>query len=133
MKTMNIIDANEIIAFIKSLKTNLIKAQDYNNATIMREMEKEYLDKEVTGRKDDRELDLDGINFDELMKISKDKSSKPDWWKEEDLVDYFGNKIKIGDRATLIKFLEWYLDDGITVYDESEEAVDEFFKQSLQD
>jgi len=37
------------------------------------------------------------------------------------------------DRATLIKFLEWYLDDGITVYDESEEAVDEFFKQSLQD
>ena len=35
------------------------------------------------------------------------------------------------DRATLIKFLEWYLDDGITVYDESEEAVDEFFKQSL--
>jgi len=54
---------------------------------------------------------------------------------EQHLKDYYTSLVMPSeeDIATLIKFLEWYLDDGITVYDESEEAVDEFFKQSLQD
>jgi len=42
-----ITEINEIIESIKELKTKLIKAQDYHNAAILREMEKLYLDKEV--------------------------------------------------------------------------------------
>jgi len=52
---MNITDVNQILADIKSLKSKLLKVQDFENAALMRDMEKEYLDKEVTGRKDDRE------------------------------------------------------------------------------
>jgi hypothetical protein len=36
-----------IIEKIKELKTLFIKAQEYNSASIMREMEKEYSQKEV--------------------------------------------------------------------------------------
>ena len=55
---MNITDVNEILAEIKSLKYKLTKAQDFENAARLRDMEKEYLDKEVTGKKDDREYKL---------------------------------------------------------------------------
>jgi hypothetical protein len=44
---MKIADVNEIIEEIKSLKIKLVKVQDYHNASMMRDMEKEYLDKEV--------------------------------------------------------------------------------------
>jgi len=55
---MNITDVNEILAEIKSLKYKLTKVQDFENAARLRDMEKEYLDKEVTGKKDDREYKL---------------------------------------------------------------------------
>jgi len=44
---MKITELNELIAEIKSLKYKLIKAQDFHNAALMRDMEKEYLDKEI--------------------------------------------------------------------------------------
>ena len=44
---MKITEVNEILADIKSLKIKLIKAQDFHNGAIMRDMEKQYLDKEV--------------------------------------------------------------------------------------
>ena len=37
----------EVLKHIKSLKEKLINAQDFENASIMREMEKEYLDKKM--------------------------------------------------------------------------------------
>lgn len=40
-------DVNEILTTIKELKRKLVYAQDYTNASIMRDMEREYLDKEV--------------------------------------------------------------------------------------
>lgn len=40
-------DMTLIIEKIKELKTLLIKAQEYESASTMREMEKRYLDKEV--------------------------------------------------------------------------------------
>jgi len=44
---MTITQVNEILAEIKSLKYKLIKAQDFHNAALMRDMEKHFLDKEV--------------------------------------------------------------------------------------
>lgn len=44
---MDLIEANEILEAIKSLKNKLIRAQDFENATLMRDMEKEYLKKDV--------------------------------------------------------------------------------------
>jgi protein-arginine kinase activator protein McsA len=43
---MTLHDAKEILEDIKSLKIKLVKAQDFDNAAKMRDMEKEYLDKE---------------------------------------------------------------------------------------
>ena len=45
---MKITELNELLAEIKSLKHKLVKAQDYHNASLMRDMEKEYLDKEIS-------------------------------------------------------------------------------------
>jgi len=44
---MKITEVNELLAEIKSLKYKLTKAQDFHNAALMRDMEKQYLDKEV--------------------------------------------------------------------------------------
>ena len=44
---MKIREAQEIIEDIKSLKIKLVKSQDYYNASLMRDMEKEYLNKET--------------------------------------------------------------------------------------
>lgn len=44
---MNVIDAYDVILKIKELKTALIKVQDYENATLLRDMEKKYLDGKV--------------------------------------------------------------------------------------
>ena len=44
---MKITEVNEILKDIKSLKMKLIKGQDFENASLMRDMEKHYLDKEV--------------------------------------------------------------------------------------
>jgi len=44
---MTIIQVNEILVEIKSLKHKLTKAQDFENAALMRDMEKHFLDKEV--------------------------------------------------------------------------------------
>jgi len=43
---MTITQVNEILVEIKSLKYKLTKAQDFHNAALMRDMEKQYLDKE---------------------------------------------------------------------------------------
>jgi len=48
---------------------------------------------------------LNDINFDDFVKVSP--KEKPDLWKEEDLVDYFGNKIKIGDRVLRNNEAKW--------------------------
>jgi len=44
---MTVADANEIIDDIKALKYKLVKAQDFNNSAIMRDMERDYLNKEI--------------------------------------------------------------------------------------
>ena len=44
---MNITKANEIIEDIKALKLKMVKAQDYSSAARMRDIEKEYLKKQV--------------------------------------------------------------------------------------
>ncbi len=44
---MTVHDAKEIVEDIKNLKIKLTKAQDFENAARMRDMEKEYLDKKV--------------------------------------------------------------------------------------
>lgn len=44
---MKITELNEILAEIKSLKHKLTRAQDFENAALMRDMERKYLDKEV--------------------------------------------------------------------------------------
>ena len=44
---MTVHDAMEIIQDIKSLKIKLTKAQDFENASVLRDMEKEYLDKKA--------------------------------------------------------------------------------------
>jgi len=52
---MKITDVNEILAEIKSLKYKLTKAQDFENAARLRDMEKEYLDKEVVDKRENIE------------------------------------------------------------------------------
>ena len=44
---MKVSEAKEILEAIKELKIKLTKAQDFENAARMRDMEKEYLDKNV--------------------------------------------------------------------------------------
>ena len=44
---MTVQDTKEILEAIKELKHKLVKAQDFENGARMRDMEKEYLDKEV--------------------------------------------------------------------------------------
>jgi len=44
---ITVYDAMEIVQDIKSLKLKLTKAQDFENASILRDMEKEYLDKKT--------------------------------------------------------------------------------------
>ena len=52
---MKITDVNEILAEIKSLKYKLTKVQDFENAARLRDMEKEYLDKEVVDKRENIE------------------------------------------------------------------------------
>ena len=44
---MTLDDGREILDKIKELKHLLIKGQDFENASLMRDMEKEYLDKKL--------------------------------------------------------------------------------------
>ena len=44
---MTVDDAREILEKIKELKILLTKGQDFENSAILRDMEKEYLDKKV--------------------------------------------------------------------------------------
>ena len=44
---MTLQDGKEILEAIKELKIKLTKAQDFENSAIMRDMEKEYLDKKL--------------------------------------------------------------------------------------
>ena len=44
---MKITEINNILKDIKSLKNKLMNGQDYANASLIRDMEKHYLDKEV--------------------------------------------------------------------------------------
>jgi len=44
---MTVDDAREILEKIKGLKILLTKGQDFENAALMRDMEREYMDKKV--------------------------------------------------------------------------------------
>ena len=44
---MTVDDAHRILEKIKELKMMLVRGQDFENASLMRDMEKEYLDKKV--------------------------------------------------------------------------------------
>ena len=44
---MKVSEAQEILAAIKTLKILLVKGQDFHNGAKLRDMEKEYLDKEI--------------------------------------------------------------------------------------
>jgi len=44
---MKVQEVLEILEAIKNLKIRLIKGQDFVNAAVMRDMEKEYLDKKI--------------------------------------------------------------------------------------
>jgi len=44
---MTVYDAREILEKIKELKILLTKGQDFENAGLMRDMEREYMDKKV--------------------------------------------------------------------------------------
>ena len=44
---MTVADANEILLTIRELKILLVKSQDFENSAILRDMEKEFMDKRV--------------------------------------------------------------------------------------
>jgi len=44
---MTVDDAREILEKIKELKILLTKGQDFENGAILRDMEKEYMDKKI--------------------------------------------------------------------------------------
>ena len=44
---MTVDDAREILENIKELRILLTKGQDFENAVLMRDMEREYMDKKV--------------------------------------------------------------------------------------
>ncbi len=44
---MKLIEGTEILKAIKELKIMLVKGQDFPNASLMRDMEKHYMDKKL--------------------------------------------------------------------------------------